>query len=231
MSDTKTTPRHDTGTGEGEDLAMPATLKVGDFVSFHLPSHWRGPGRVKDDYPHRIGIVTKVYRGRLRHKNSVHVDLAVFLSTHDGGGQEQLMPVQNAQYDPECPEGFFCMPDDADFPTVGDIQAIIDADQNKSEDTEDEEDEDVQPIGAHRGRLTSPAPTSEHSTPFTGTNATLADAGKPAPATPPQYKEHGPAFPGGEEMKAKMENKTPEQVHKETPKFESKEAGTKETKK
>lgn len=108
----------------GED-AVPADLRAGDTVIYHLPRNYRND---EDDYQggHRLGLITRVYR-RPRTER-VALDLSVYLAQGDDPRNTTgIVPVHDAVYDAECPPGTFCeyTTDSDELPTVGDIQGSL----------------------------------------------------------------------------------------------------------
>lgn len=202
-----------------DQCELPDDLRAGDTIIYHLGKAWKA-----GDNPHRVGVVASVYKDR----KSVCADLTIFLAGSDGDNRDAILSITDAEYDPECPPGTFCLTTDGasdELPSAGDLQQELD-EEEKDRQKKRQEREAVSSGQGDR----SEASNEQDSAPDDETQDDGSDSGaepSPEPSNSPTSRKKtseagnviGDIDKSGTERKAELEGKTPAQVRKETPDF------------
>ena len=221
-----------------DQCELPDNLRAGDTIIYHLGKAWKA-----GDNPHRVGVVASVYKDR----KSVCADLTIFLAGSDGDNRDAILSITDAEYDPECPPGTFCLTTDGasdELPSAGDLQQELDeeeADREKKRQErdavkassgeqdaapDDEPEDDGSDSGSESANdRPTPEDVADGKTTKNPEPADSNPAASNSPTTTSRKKTSdtdnviGDIDKSGTERKAELEGKTPAQVRKDTPDF------------
>lgn len=117
--------------------SLPSGLAVGDEVAYRLPDHWKKYRDDKDDGLTRLAKVTDL----CIKDDRPCADLLVFLGSGDGGGNQEFLTVQDAQFSDEEKPGTFTTSFE-ELASLSDIEKRI-ADKKKAKADKKKADEEA----------------------------------------------------------------------------------------